>query len=81
MNNNKKKRDWPGMWHVWETGEVLTGFWWGNTRKRDHLEDPVVDGKMDLQEVGWKGMEWTDLDQGRYRWRALVNAVMNLRVP
>ena len=37
--------------------------------------------KMDLKELGWCGMNWISLDQDRDRWRALVNAVMNLRVP
>jgi hypothetical protein len=37
--------------------------------------------KMDLRETGWDGMDWIKLAQDRDQWRALVNTVMNLRVP
>jgi hypothetical protein len=37
--------------------------------------------KMDLREIRWDGMDWIDLAQDRDQWRALVNTVMNLRVP
>jgi hypothetical protein len=46
-------------------------------RPRRRWEDNI---KMDLQEVGWVSMDWIELAQERDRWRALVNAVMNLRV-
>jgi hypothetical protein len=47
-------------------------------RPRCRWDDNI---KMDLQEVGSGGMNWTELVQDRDRWRALVNAVMNIRVP
>jgi hypothetical protein len=37
--------------------------------------------KMDLREIGWDGVNWIDLAQDREQWRALVNTVMNLRIP
>jgi hypothetical protein len=37
--------------------------------------------KIDLKETGWDGVDWIDLAQDRDQWRALVNTVMNLRVP
>jgi hypothetical protein len=46
-------------------------------RSKRRWEDNI---KMDIQEVGW-GMDWTELAQDRDRWRALLNAVMNLWVP
>jgi hypothetical protein len=41
----------------------------------------VDDIKMGLREIRWDGMDWNELAQGRDQWRALVNTVMNLRVP
>jgi hypothetical protein len=37
--------------------------------------------KMDLREIGWDDVDWTDLTQDRDQWRALMNTVMNLGVP
>jgi hypothetical protein len=46
-----------------------------------YVTDMHVHNKEDLQEVGYGGKDWIDLAQDRDRWRALVNAVMSLRVP
>jgi hypothetical protein len=37
--------------------------------------------KMYLRQIGWDGRDWIELAQDRDQWRALVNTVMNLRVP
>jgi hypothetical protein len=49
-------------------------------RRRRRWEDNV---KMDLivREIGWGGMDWIDLAQDRDQWKALVNTIMNHRVP
>jgi hypothetical protein len=71
------------MQHIWRRGEVHTDRVFvmkpegerplgrPSLRWKDNI-------KMDLQEVGWEGMDWIDLAEDRDRWRALVNAVMNL---
>jgi hypothetical protein len=65
--------------------EACIGFWWRNLRERNRWGDPGVDGRIIL---GWifrkldvgvgTGLGWLGID--RDRWRAIVNAVMNLRV-
>jgi len=47
-------------------------------RPRRRWEDNI---KINLQEVGCGGMDWIELAQDRDKWRALVNVVMNLRIP
>jgi hypothetical protein len=57
----------------------------GNPERKRPLGRPrrrwVNNIETDLWEIGWDGMDWIDLIQDRDQWRALVNAVMNLRVP
>ena len=73
------------MWPIWRKGEECTGCWWGNPRGRDSWGDPrrrwEDNIRMDLQEVGVGYEDWIGLARDRDRWRALVSAVRNLRVP
>ena len=50
---------------LWGRGEVYTGLWWGNLRERDHLEGPVVDGRIIIIWIFRKwdvgGMDWIEL--------------------
>jgi hypothetical protein len=64
--------------------EVYTGFCCGDLNEGDHLGDRGIDGRIILKWIfksGMGGMDWIELAQDRNRWRALVNAVMNLGVP
>jgi hypothetical protein len=65
-------------------GEVNIEVWWENMTERDHSEYVGIDGRIILKYKFKKwieGMDWNDLAQGRIRWQAPVNKVMNLRVP
>ena len=76
---------WAG--HVARMGEerVCIGSWWGNRKDLRPLGRPrrrwVDNIRMDLQELGCGYVDWIGLAQDRDRWRTLVSAVMNLRVP
>jgi hypothetical protein len=63
----------------------IQGFWWRILRKRGHLGDPSVDGKIILIWVFRKwdlvGMDWIELAQDTDRWREFVKVVINLCVP
>jgi hypothetical protein len=69
------------MWHACERTENCTRFWWESPKERDRSEDQGVDGiRMDVREIGLRGVNWIRLAQDWDRWRAVVSAVMNLRV-
>jgi hypothetical protein len=56
----------------------------GYNRDEQHSCDPcrhIIIKRVDLLEIGLNVADWIGSDQDRYRWRALVNSVMNLRVP
>ena len=64
---------------------MCTGFWWGKPEESRPLASPrrrwEDNIRMDLREVGCGCVDWMELAQDRDRWRVLVSAVMNLRVP
>jgi len=80
----KSRMRWAG--HVARMGERgCIGSWWGKPEGRRPLQRPrrrwVHNIRTELQEVGCGYMDWIGLAQDRDRWRTLVSAVMNLRVP
>jgi hypothetical protein len=80
-----KRMKWAG--HVTRMGEkqnaytVLVGEPDGKRPQGRPRRRWVANIKMDLRETGWCGMGWIHLAQDRDQWRALVNTVMNLRIP
>jgi hypothetical protein len=80
-----KSRRMRGVDHVASmgTGNVHTGFWWGNLMDRDRLQDKGIDGRIIIKWGFQKydgGMEWIGLAHYMDRWRALVTAIMKHRV-
>ena len=69
----RRRMTWTGHVACMETGEVRTGFWWGDLREIDSLEDLSVDRRTILKwifnKVGWGGMDWIALAQDWDRWR------------
>jgi hypothetical protein len=81
-----RKMRWAG--HVARMGRrgMRICYWYESQKERDHWKEQgigrwVDNIRMDLGEVGWGYVDWIRLAQDRNRWRALVNAVMNLSVP
>ena len=80
-----RRMRWTG--HVERMGEErgCIGSWWGTRREKGplgrHRRRWVDNIRMDLQEVECGYVDWIGLAQDRDRWRTLVSAVMNLRVP
>jgi hypothetical protein len=74
-----------GVYSTYGEGRGMFRVLWGNVMERDYWRDPGVDGRIILMwifkmwDVG--GKDWTDLAQDCDRWRAFVNAVMNIRFP
>jgi hypothetical protein len=72
------------MWHVWGDQRCIQGFS-GETCGKESLGRPSRrcddNIEIDFLEVGYEVMDWISLAQDRDRWRAVVNTVMNLRVP
>jgi len=73
------------MWRVWVRRGECIGSWWGNRMEGVHWGDLGVDGRIILrwifQEAGCGDMDWIEVAQDRDRWRSLVSAGMNLRIP
>jgi hypothetical protein len=75
---------WVGHVACMGNRRAYKGFWWGNLREIDQLEDPSIDGRIILRWIFRKlecgGMDWILLARDRDRWQTLVTAAVNLQV-
>ena len=66
-----RRTRWAGhVAHMGGRGEVHTGFWWGNMRERDYLEDPGIDGSVISKRIfrkwdGGNGLDLSSSEQGQ----------------
>jgi hypothetical protein len=76
-----RKMRWAWLQYTWESCEMHTNCWPENLDGKDHLENMGVNWRIILERIlGWDVVDWIHLAQDRYRWQALVNTVMDLRV-
>jgi hypothetical protein len=68
------------MWQVWERTRLYTRGFGGKTRRRK-TTSVEVRIKMDLKEIGRRGVDWIYPTQDSDKWLALVNMVLKLRIP
>jgi hypothetical protein len=80
-----RRMRWAGYAVRMGEARIRRGYWLESQKERDPLGRPrrrwVNNIKMDLRDIGCDSMDWIDVAHNRDHWRALVNRVMNLRVP
>jgi hypothetical protein len=74
-----KLRRWRGACNTHGETKMHTKFWSENLKGRDRRR--FEDIRLDHSEIQWEGVDCMNLDQDRDKWQAVVNTVMNLRVP
>jgi hypothetical protein len=67
------------VWHVWERREMNTGFWWGNMKERDHVEDIRRRWEENIK-TGWEDVGWIRLVGEGTSGGLFTNTVVNLNL-
>jgi hypothetical protein len=78
LGSGRKNNEWGEKRNAYR---ILVGKPKGKTPLGRHRRGWVSNIKMDLREIGWDDMNLIDMAQGRDKWRALMNTVLNVRVP